>query len=328
MPQIRKQSFLQKWGGTLLLLFMVASFLAQTQLARDVISGWGYEPSAEVEEIRDDLALTNYGKRVFAATRPALETSESFNQHCENTGEGTNVLGCYLPSDDRVYVYDVTLDELKVSRKSTMAHELLHAIWERFSESDKRKVEELLKEEYHKHEAELGEVLEYYNSDNRMTELFARIGTEIAEVSDELEKYYARVFEDRQKIVQFYHEYAVPLKELRVQADALKEEILLVKADIAVQRAEYEQKSAALDSDIREFNSCANRAGCFTEARFQRERQVLERRQIEVEQLRTALNDKITENNERIQRFNEYQEKLGTLSDAMDSTAVVEEKTN
>lgn len=327
MPQMRKQSFWQRWGGAIAVVVVTIGLVGQTQFARDVISGWGYEADIATAEILEDLALTGYGKRVFAAVRPAIETSENFNRHCENIGEGTNVLGCYLPSDDRIYVYEVTLDELKVSNKSTMAHELLHAVWERFSDSDKRKLGELLEAEYQEHAEELGGILEYYDQEDRLTELFARIGTEIAEVSEELERYYARVFEDRQRIVNFYHEYAEPLKELRAQADALKEEILRVKADIVMKRAEYEQESAKLESDIKEFNSCASRAGCFTEARFRRERQELEQRQQAVESLREELNQKIVENNDRIQQFNAYQEKLGTLNDAMDSTAVVEERT-
>ena len=325
MPQMHKQNFLQKWGGILLFVLLTIGWVGQTQTARDITSGWGYKADATATEIRDALSLTGYGQRVFAAVQPVIETSD-FNQHCENTNEGTNVLGCYLPNDDRVYVYNITLDELKVSQKSTMAHELLHAVWERLSNGDKRKLNDLLSEEYQRHESELGEILGYYDSENQMTELFARIGTEVSDISEELEKYYARVFEDRQQIVQYYHEYVEPLKKLRAQADELKEKILRVKAEITAERTEYELASAELENDINKFNNCANQAGCFTtEAGFRRERQALEQRQKEVEGLRTVLNEKIVENNESIRQFNEYQEKLGALNDAMDSTAVIEQ---
>lgn len=324
MPQLVKQSFGQKWGGILLLVLVTAGLLSQTQLARDVMSGWGYEASATVAEIRDELELTSYGKRVFAAVHPMVEASADFNQHCSKLNAETNVLGCYMPGDDRVYVYEVTREDLKVSNKSTMAHELLHAVWERLRDSDKRYVGELLEQEYAKHQDTLGEILDYYETTDRLTELFARVGTELEEVSPELERYYARVFTDRSKIVAYYREYAKPLAELREKVDTLKTEILAVKLEITSEREDYEKQLAELDAKIQKFNNCASQPGCFTTTTFNSERRILEQRQIEIEEMRTELNSKITQNNERIQQFNKYQEELGLMNDAMDSTAVVE----
>lgn len=325
MPQRKQRNFWQKWGWTFGVVLLAVVLALQTQFARDLIKGFSYRSSELVKGVQSDLALTGYGNRVFAATKPELEGSKSFNDHCSNVSRDTNVLGCYLPNDDRIYVYEVTLDELKVSHKSTLAHELLHAIWERFSEGDKRKLEPLLEAEYQKHEAEMGEILAYYEAENRSTELFARVGTEIAEISPELEKYYARVFEDRQKIVNFYQEYAKPMNELKEKIEALKTEILSKKSDIATKRTEYEKRFSELESAIRDFNACAKKAGCFTTSSFTRERQALEAEQTAIEEMREALNQEIVENNERIKQFNEYQEQLGILNDAMDSTTVLEE---
>ncbi len=325
MPQLARKSFWQKWGGTLLLVLVTVGLVGQTQFARDIASSWGYTASETVSAIRDDLDLTSYGGRVFAAVHPSVETSADFNQHCSKLNAETNVLGCYMPSDDRIYVYEVTREDLKVSNKSTMAHELLHAVWERFSERDKRKLSELLEQVYQENAEELGDILDYYEETDRSTELFARVGTELAEIPPELEKYYARVFANRSKIVGYYHEYAQPLAELRKKIDTLKTEILRIKQEITTEREDYERQLAELDAKIQKFNSCANQPGCFNTTTFSSERRILEQRQQEIENLRNQLNDKITQNNERIQQFNAYQSELGLMADAMDSTAVLEE---
>lgn len=325
MPQPVKRSLWQRllWGG--LVLAVTAALLLRTQLVRDVWSGLTYQPTAAVVEIRDDLALSGYGKRVFAATQPALETSETFNTHCAQLGAETNVLGCYITNDDRIYVYAVTREELKVSNKSTMAHELLHAVWERLSETERQELAELLEQVYAENEELLGEVLGYYEATDRQTELFARLGTEIGELPAELERYYARVFTDRQRIVQYYQQYAEPLAELREKIEQLKLTILSTKYEITAERDEYERQLKDLDQRIQRFNSCANQAGCFTTMTFNAERRQLERRQTELNEQRDQLNAKILANNARIEQFNAYQAELGALSDAMDSTAVVGE---
>ena len=45
---------------------------------RDIWYGIGYEPSAGVQNIHDELELTDRGQRIFRGARPALEESEAF----------------------------------------------------------------------------------------------------------------------------------------------------------------------------------------------------------------------------------------------------------
>ncbi len=46
------------------------------------------------------------------------------------------ILGCYNPSSRDIYIYNVTNSELDGVKEVTAAHEMLHAAWERLSESE------------------------------------------------------------------------------------------------------------------------------------------------------------------------------------------------
>lgn len=79
-------------------------------------------------------------------------------------------------------------------------------------------------------------------------------------------------------------------------------------------------KADDLDKRIDIFNECADRAGCFqSQAEFMRQRNELLAEKEELERMRTGLNTKITENNQRIVVYREKQAALGKLGDALNS---------
>lgn len=319
MNKAYKKPFWQTTGLIVILAVVAAGVIAlRTPAIQDVLAGMGYEPEIGMAEIRDELELTSEGRRLFAATRPSLENKESFNTHCTTNNKDVSLLGCY--TGGRIYVYEITDEKLKMANKVTAAHEILHAAWERLSEGERVKVAGLLDELYEEKRAWFDEELEAYAETERTEEMWTRAGTKLGELPEELEEYYARYFNNRRKIVQWYDDYEAPFLELKLELEQLAAEIERVRQEIEAERTSYLGAVAALDARIERFNICAEQAGCFaSQSAFEGQRSELLVEKETLDGVREKLNEKITKNNERIEDYQTRQMVLGELNDAMDS---------
>lgn len=298
-------------------LVVVYGFL-QSDFAQDSWKAWWYKEPANVSALRQNLELTGTGERIFLATQPAIEEAEAFNEHCGEHRDDVSLLGCY--NDGKIYVYDVKLDSLRDSNKVTAAHELLHAVWSRLSRREKEQLEGWL-EDFKRERSEWveGEV-SLYGEQERLEELYVRIGTKLRDIPDELEKHYQEYFLNRLKIVEYYENYQAPFRELREKNETIRAKVATLGAEIEQERADYEKRSTALTQRIEEFNLCAGTAGCFaTDGEFTRQRLELETERLALAELRTKLNKKIDENNQLVMEYEENRKNLGELNDAMNS---------
>ncbi len=323
----RKAKWLCQGLGAVLgvaVALLIVEFLQQP-LVQDTWRGLWYEPNEKVQLIEDDLLLTGTGKRIFAATHPTLEDKDSFNEHCESYNREVSLLGCYV--DGEIHVYEITREGLTDSNKVTMAHELLHAVWERTSAGEKEKIKKLLEGVRQENEAWFEEELKTYTDESKLEEIWTRAGTKLRDLPEELERAYAKYFQNRMQIVEFYENYQAPFKELQARNEKLKAEILAAKDQITLEREAYLAAMTELDEAIDKFNECADETGCFTADEFQHERERLVSERERLEQVREELNMRIEKNNAKVAEYQENQLALGELADAMNSKVEgIEEK--
>lgn len=238
--------------------------------------------------------------------------------HCGEHRDDVSLLGCY--NGGKIYVYDVKLESLQSSNKVTAAHELLHAVWARLSKSERQDLERLL-EEFGQENAEWveGEV-NLYGEQERLEELYVRVGTKLKDIPQSLEEHYQKYFINRLKIVDYYENYQAPFRELREKNEQIQARVVMLGAEIAQGRADYERRSEELTQRIEEFNLCAGTAGCFAmDGEFLKQRAELETERMALVELRESLNEKIDENNSLVMEYEANRESLGELSDAMNS---------
>lgn len=307
------------------LLTIASWYLMTSWTVRDIWHGIGYEPSAGVQDIHDQLELTDRGQRIFRGARPALEGSEAFNQHCDSHSTEVALLGCY--TDGQIYVYEITNRDLVDANKVTMAHELLHAAWLRMDDNERKHVTELMNQVAEANTPEWQETeLSAYDgqtSEVLIEEKYTRIGTKIRDLPEELERHYAKYFKNRTKIVDFYEKYQAPLVELKNKTDRLGKEILAEREAIAADRQSYETELENLNLAIQKFNNCASTMGCFTsDVVFERERSALNTRQADLDSVRVSLNDRIDQANTKLGEYQQNLRTLGELNDAMNSNAI------
>ena len=300
-------------------------YLANFTGIQDRISSLFYTPSADIAALENEIDFTDSATYTFRATHPSLEGRDQFNESCRSHNADISVLGCY--TGGRTYIYDIKSSELAGITESTAAHEFLHAAWDRLSESEKSTVSQYLNQVYAEHHDELSEDLSNYDDADQLDELHSRIGTQIADLPEYLEKYYSSYFKDQNKIVAYYNNYIKPFNEIKSQMESLKEELDTLKSQIDADTNDYYSRSQALSSAIDEFNACANQAGCFASvSEFNNRRAELTDEQNEVEELYNNISAKVDSYNQKVEAYNDNILRTEQLQDVINSNAKVNQK--
>ena len=290
--------------SSIILICGTAAITLNFSVIRDWLIGLNYRPSSEMARIRDDLKLTSKGALIFNAAMPELMEKAEFNNLCRETESETAILGCYR--EDHIYVYNITDSELSGIRELTAAHELLHAVYHRMNPSDKEKLTAAIDQVYQENKTLLGEEIDLYKDAQKQEELYVRAGTEIKNLPADLESHYHEIFEDQDKIVDYYESYITVFRELEKTLKNLMTKIEVLEAQITVKTSEYESGAEALNADISKFNTCAGTPNCFTSTwTFNSERNALITRQNELGKIYEEINELITNYNSYVAEYNE-----------------------
>ena len=322
-PKTRKRGSI----GSLivLLVFIVATVFGwwNYRFIVDFISYVQYHPTEAVTTIVNRDQMTDGGKFLFYASHPSIEDRSAFNQACERKESGTAILGCY--SNARIYLYNVTDEKLDGIKEVTAAHEMLHAVYERLSSSEKKKINALIDTEYEKLKSnpDYAERMAFYERTEpgeRDNELHSIIGTEVLSISSELEAHYAKYFHDRSKIVGYYDAYNSAFMSLAKQAKDLSSQLDSINAQIKVASQQYNIDVKALNADIDSFNQRATSGGFDSQAAFATKRQALLSRVDSVSAEREAINTLINNYNTLSTQYNGIVTQSNSLYKSIDSS--------
>ncbi len=222
--------------------------------SQDVIDWWklrGYVPSAEIARLSVDASFSDEGRRLFYVHDPALLPKAEFKGKC-TVGEETIVLGCYL-SQDKIYVFDVDDIRLEGVEQVTAAHEMLHAVYDRLSTSEKSELDSKLIAYYQtlQHPRLVKTVENYRNRDPSVVpnELHSILGTEVRELPTELEEHYAKYFLDRQTVVGLSEAYETEFSLREEQVESYDAQLRELSASIEAQENQLTLLGSALESE-------------------------------------------------------------------------------
>ncbi|MDO4526662.1 MAG: hypothetical protein Q4B87_01060 [Candidatus Saccharibacteria bacterium] len=300
----RNRAWIGFFLASAVVLVLVATVAANFGVIKDWAAGLGYRPTAEMEEIRESLGLTGTGRRIFDAVQPELKERDEFNQNCREVENESTILGCY--TRDRVFVYNIVDEELAGIKELTTAHELLHAVYNRMNKADKTKWGLILNDVYQNNLDILGAEIDIYPEEQRREELYVRAGTEIKNLPEELERHYAEIFGEQDKIVDFYERYIKVFREIEEKLERLYGEITQLSGEIEQATSEYETRIAALNTAVEEFNRCAGTADCFSSnTEFYTQRTKLISEQTALKELYASLSEKIAKHNVLVAEYNE-----------------------
>lgn len=314
------------WVGWLFATALIAGSLwlwFERQYVVDAIQYYQYQPSQAVEEITKKAKLTDSAKFTFYATHPAIESSDAFNQHCERREANSPILGCYAAN--RIYIFDVTDERLKGIKAVTAAHELLHAEYDRLPESERQRLEPLLRAAYEKVVTpELEERMKYYEKTEpgeEFNELHSILGTEFVSLGPELEDHYRQYFHDRQAVVTLHEKVERVFSDLSKEASRLADQIEQLARKINDETKQYNQGVGVLNRDVEAFNARASRAGGFTtQSEFQAARQALVDRSSGLNALRQQIQTDIATYKTLLARLDSINAQSAKLNQGLDST--------
>lgn len=306
--------------GVLLLAGVIAAApwdAGRRQAYADQWVVWTDPPSAQIEELADDLALTETGRRIFFATRPQIETARDFEAHCPVEAEV--VLGCYYRG--RIFVYDVTDERLAGTVESTTAHELLHALYGRMDPAEEIRIDALVAD----YVSTLPEddsvlaIVKTYPAGQQADEWHSRLGTSYATLPEALERHYAQVFTDRQRVVAYDGASREQIEGYSDRIQQLSTELDAASADLSTRSAAYDSDISALNADIAAFNERADSGGFSSQGEFDRERAEIVARQEALEAQRLALNADVDSYNAKVAELKTLDSERAELYAHLDS---------
>lgn len=293
--------------------------VANPRMVSDALTVWRFEPTAEVAGLAQRADFSERGAFLFEASMPELVAAERFDLLCSRDEPGIGVLGCYTFAESRIYLFDITNDELADLEVVVAAHEMLHAAWDRLSLEQQAELVEPLEAAF----AALGpehELVEriaaYEQADprSRIPELYAILGTEISELSPELDAHYSEYFADRQTVVSLWSGVNAIFIALDQQLTELSADLERLSDEIDEEQSKAEREAAELEADITAFNERAERPGGYTsQSAFERDRDALLARQQSLNDDIDATNAKVDDYNALVAEFNELNEQAAAL---------------
>ena len=292
-----------------------------SQELRDFIGGRGYEPTAEMGTVIENLGFTWRADYIMRSTRPTVEDADAFNEHCTDLGDKTSTLGCYSSADNRIYVYNVAAEEFDGIKESVLAHEVLHAIYDRLSDSKREELNAELDTFYRAHEDYFGDYMDNYSEDMYFTELHSIIGQRVrfADLSASLQKHYALYFNDQDAVAAYYGKYHVILEEQDAKIDAAHAEIEEMKAILTARRERYHERLDAYEADVAVHNR-ETENGNWSQARYDS----LTARKAALDSECNWINDYVDKYNEKVHAYNSLLDERSGLYGKLDSRYQIE----
>ncbi len=308
-------------SASLITLVVATWLLFNRQYVIDQISAWSYDVPADVRTVQERIDLTDKGLLYFHTTQPVIANADDFNKDCPRQETGSPILGCYAAG--RIYIYNITNSQLDGIEEVTAAHEMLHAVWERKSATEKKNIGAMLRTQYAKiQDPDLKTRMDYYERTEPgefENELHSIIGTEVPTLDVELETYYAQYFNDRSKVTDLHAKYSAVFNSLTTESDALYKELVTLGTDIQSRSNQYNIDVASLRTDITSFNDRAD-SGSFTSiSAFNRERAALVARSDQLESDRVSINADIATYQTKYTRYQELSDQIKILNKSIDS---------
>lgn len=217
-----------------------------------------YTPPNAIAQLATDTTMNASARKIFYVNHPALENSANFQRACGNEGEQTIVLGCYIPPQRGIHLYDITDARLAGIEQVTAAHELLHAAYDRLNSSDKKEVSALIQQAYAGvTDKRIRTTIDAYQKNGADTtdELHSILGTEVRDLPLALETYYKRYFNERGKIVTYSEQYESVFTSRKAQVDAYDAELAGLKKQIDQNQADLSAQSKSLSDERAQLDS-------------------------------------------------------------------------
>lgn len=287
-----------------------------------------FAPSAEIAKIPAATGMSKTGEKLFFVAQPEIVNAAKFQEACPSY-ERSVVLGCYLPANQKIFLFNVKDSRITEVKSVTAAHEMLHVAFARLSQGEKNRVSELIRDFYATIDDEdLRKRMKLYEENEpglEIEELFCILGTEFSDLNSELENFYAKYFSEREKVVALNNSYKKVFAELTSKRENLANELAKQESAIKFELRNYRSGIANLEAAIADFNACAAEIDCFaSESDFYLAREKLIGRRDFLDDQRESVKQKIANYNQAIGDLRALGVEIEELNESMSAGAELE----
>jgi hypothetical protein len=255
----------------LVLVVLASPFLVWSK--QQAIADWwrlrGYTPPANVVNLAASDTMTASARHTLYVNRPQLVTNSStFRQECTES-EQTIVLGCYHSDQNGIYIFVVKDTRLNGIEQVTIAHEMLHAAYDRLSTNEKKHIDSLL-DDYFTHDLHDQRIIDTINTYKKTepndieNEMHSVFGTEAPNLPQVLESYYSRYFTNRSAVVDFALNYENEFTSRITQINSYDQQLSNLKSQITTEEQSLDSQLNQLNTDRARLDSLQS-SGQFTE---------------------------------------------------------------
>lgn len=223
--------------------------------------------AADISAVADRAFLTDDGRKLLTLVGARSAHGDDLQRSCgvTDTADDHAVAGCYSLAG--IFVFVPTDPRVADAAVTTLAHELLHAAFDRLGSGEVWHVRDML------HAALDGvapddpvrQQIDWSVGDheeNRDTELFAYLGSQVRPeggFDPELEAVYARYFTDRAALVEVDHRVTAEVDGLISEYEQADAALVQAMTDAATQRAQLDAEREAYERDRRIYQQDADR---------------------------------------------------------------------
>ncbi len=220
-----------------------------TQDLQDWVKLLRYQPPQQIARLATVTSMTDTGKRLFYINTPQIEARKSALNLCKNT-EHTVVLGCYVTGKG-IFLQSVPDPRLEGVMEVTAAHEMLHAAYDRLSIFDQNQLNLKLQSAFAQIKSRrIRDLIGVYDAQDPRsvnTELHSILGTEVRDLSPDLEEHYRLYFGDRSIIVALSERYEGVFTSVRDKAKNLTQELARRKLTMAQLGQQVDREAATIE---------------------------------------------------------------------------------
>jgi hypothetical protein len=244
----------------LAVIAIVATVFWQQQNIFDEIRLYHYHPPVAIANLAQEDTFTPYAKTLLYINHPLLLTShKTFSEYCPNGGDQTIVLGCYHGVQNGIFIYAVSDPQLNGVEQVTVAHEMLHAAYDRLSASKRNQVNGWV-ENYYQHDEHnpriLAEIAGYKATEpgGVLNEMHSVFGTEVANLPAPLANYYRQYFTNRQTIVNYANNYEQTFTTREAVVSQDDAQLAKLKPMIIANEAQLQSQAQSLSTQLSSLN--------------------------------------------------------------------------
>jgi hypothetical protein len=221
--------------------------------AHDLRNAFGEARDEQLVGLLESATMTRAARTIVASVTASVDDRSQFVNDCRvREVPNSVVLGCFGHATLRVLRVD--RPDLAPVMVVSAAHEMLHGAYLQLGRRERRRVDAELERAYSTiDDPELSDLVAEYakrEPGQRDNELHSLLGTQVRNLSPQLERYYRHYFRDRQSVVGAFESYHQIFTALEQRHDVLQAQLDALDAQLGDLRPRYDDAKAR-EADLR-----------------------------------------------------------------------------